>query len=142
MRVKTQSPRDHPSFANATVMSKHTAQAALSLTINDMQTMIHQALSIGNTTTLSSSDTSILSDKSLDRWFFDFGVSNHMTFNFNLFQHVSSLHSPPHIQTANRSFIIASHNGTIHSHNLTLSDVLLTPQLSMNLISIGQLCEK
>ena len=104
--------------------------------------MIHQALSIGNIATSNSSNTSIPPGKSLDRWFFDFDASNHMTFNSNIFQHISTLHSLSHIQTANGSSIIAYHSGIIHSPNLSLFDVLLAPQFSMNLIFVGQLCGK
>ena len=47
----------------------------------------------------------------------------------------------PLIQTANSSHIFANHTGSVSTSTLSLSDTYLIPNLTLNLISIGQLCE-
>jgi hypothetical protein len=45
------------------------------------------------------------------------------------------------IYTADSSHISVSHIGTNSSPNLTIPDTYLVPKLSLNILSIGQLCE-
>ena len=45
------------------------------------------------------------------------------------------------IYTADGTPMLVSHKGTIFSPCLSLSDTLHIPKLSLNLLSIGQLCE-
>ena len=45
------------------------------------------------------------------------------------------------IQTANVSHIFASHTGSVSTSTLSLSDTYLIPNLTLNLIFVGQLCE-
>ena len=47
----------------------------------------------------------------------------------------------PLIQTANSSHIFANHTSSVSTSTLSLSDTYLIPNLTLNLISIGQLCE-
>uniref|UniRef100_A0A2N9J177 Uncharacterized protein n=1 Tax=Fagus sylvatica TaxID=28930 RepID=A0A2N9J177_FAGSY len=47
----------------------------------------------------------------------------------------------PLIQTANGLHIAASHTGSVSTPILSLSDIYLIPNFTLNLISIGQLCE-
>uniref|UniRef100_A0A2N9GI16 CCHC-type domain-containing protein n=1 Tax=Fagus sylvatica TaxID=28930 RepID=A0A2N9GI16_FAGSY len=47
----------------------------------------------------------------------------------------------PLIQTANGSYISANHTGSVSTPTLSLSDTYLIPNLTLNLISVGQLCE-
>uniref|UniRef100_A0A2N9HUR1 Integrase catalytic domain-containing protein n=1 Tax=Fagus sylvatica TaxID=28930 RepID=A0A2N9HUR1_FAGSY len=52
----------------------------------------------------------------------------------------STTHAPL-IQTANGSYISANHTGSVSTPKLSLSDTYLIPNLTLNLISVGQLCE-
>ena len=57
---------------------------------------------------------------------------------------LSSLHpapSAPIIQTANGSSMSVSHIGHVSTSNLTLPYTYFIPQLELNLISVGQLCD-
>ena len=45
------------------------------------------------------------------------------------------------IQTANGSHIAANHIGSVSTPTLSLSDTYLIPNLTLNLIFVGQLCE-
>uniref|UniRef100_A0A2N9G4E2 Integrase catalytic domain-containing protein n=1 Tax=Fagus sylvatica TaxID=28930 RepID=A0A2N9G4E2_FAGSY len=47
----------------------------------------------------------------------------------------------PIIYTADSSHMSVSHIGTISSPDLTIPDTYLVPKLSLNLLSVGQLCE-
>ena len=47
----------------------------------------------------------------------------------------------PLIQTANGSHIFASHTGSVSTSTLSLFNTYLIPNLTLNLISVGQLCE-
>uniref|UniRef100_A0A2N9IMR4 Retrovirus-related Pol polyprotein from transposon TNT 1-94-like beta-barrel domain-containing protein n=1 Tax=Fagus sylvatica TaxID=28930 RepID=A0A2N9IMR4_FAGSY len=58
-----------------------------------------------------------------------------------LFSSVIPTTHAPLIQTANGSHISASHTGSVSTSTLSLSDTYLIPNLTLNLISIGQLCE-
>ena len=74
-------------------------------------------------------------------WYFDFACCNHLSPNSQLFYSVIPTTYTPLIQTANSSHISASHTGSISTPTLSLSDTYLIPNLTLNLISIGQLCE-
>lgn len=107
----------------------------------DIKEMIKQALSIGNNPTAASA-FSISSGIYSTEWFLDSGASNHMTFNQKFFE---SLHPviTPKIHTADGSTITASHIGLVNnSNNFYVPDVLLVPNIAMNLISVGQLCDQ
>jgi hypothetical protein len=58
-----------------------------------------------------------------------------------LFSSVIPTTHAPLIQTANGSHISVSHIGSVSTSTLSLSDTYLIPNLTLNLISIGQLCE-
>uniref|UniRef100_A0A2N9E5K5 Reverse transcriptase Ty1/copia-type domain-containing protein n=1 Tax=Fagus sylvatica TaxID=28930 RepID=A0A2N9E5K5_FAGSY len=58
-----------------------------------------------------------------------------------LFSSVIPTTHAPLIQTANDSHITANHTGSVSTPTLSLSDTYLIPNLTLNLISIGQLCE-
>jgi hypothetical protein len=58
-----------------------------------------------------------------------------------LFSSVIPTTYTPLIQTVNSLHISASHTGSISTPTLSLSDTYLIPNLTLNLISIGQLCE-
>ena len=48
---------------------------------------------------------------------------------------------PISIYTADGTLMFVSHKGRISSPSLSLSDTFHVPKLSLNLLSVGQLCE-
>jgi hypothetical protein len=74
-------------------------------------------------------------------WYFDSACCNHMSPDSQLFSSVIPTTHAPLIQTANGSYISANHTGSVSTPKLSLSDTYLIPNLTLNLISVGQLCE-
>ncbi|CAL9017369.1 unnamed protein product [Prunus brigantina] len=70
-----------------------------------------------------------------------------MTYDPSSFHHSTPITSSPIIHTADGSLVIASYIGySINNYikitnALSLPDVFLIPKLSMNLLSVGQLCD-
>jgi hypothetical protein len=64
-----------------------------------------------------------------------------MTPNSSIFSTKSVLPRPTTIYTANGSHLDVSHIGSVSTHQLSMSDTYLVPNLSLNLLSVGQLCE-
>jgi hypothetical protein len=64
-----------------------------------------------------------------------------MTSDPILFSHKSALSPNPTIYTADGSRLPVSHNGSISLPNLFVDNTYLVPQLSLNLLLVGQLCE-
>jgi len=95
--------------------------------------LIHQVLS------QSSIALSVTPGKS--QWFRDSACCNHMTSNSTIFSHKTVISPNPAIYTADGSHMPVSHVGSISTSNLSVSDTYLVPKLSLNLLSVGQLCE-
>uniref|UniRef100_A0A2N9EMC0 Retrovirus-related Pol polyprotein from transposon TNT 1-94-like beta-barrel domain-containing protein n=1 Tax=Fagus sylvatica TaxID=28930 RepID=A0A2N9EMC0_FAGSY len=74
-------------------------------------------------------------------WYFDSACCNHMSPDSQLFSSVIPTTHAPLIQTANGLHIFASHTGSVSTPTLSLSDTYLIPNLTLNLIYVGQLCE-
>ena len=73
-------------------------------------------------------------------WLLDSACCNHMSSSPNVIpSHTPS--SLPTIYTANGSSMHVSHQGTISTPNLSVSNVYHIPQLTHNLLSVGQLTE-
>jgi hypothetical protein len=64
-----------------------------------------------------------------------------MSPNSQLFSSVIPTTHTPLIQTANDSHIAASHTGSVSTPTLSLSNIYLILNLTLNLISVVQLCE-
>ena len=64
-----------------------------------------------------------------------------MTLDESQFSNKTPLEHPITIYTADGTPILVSHKGTISSHCLSLSDTFHIPNLSLNLLFVGQLCE-
>ncbi|KAG9447270.1 hypothetical protein H6P81_013398 [Aristolochia fimbriata] len=108
-------------------------------TFGDIQEMINKALIGLAQGTSSASALSVSSGKS--SWIIDSGASNHMTFDSTLFMSTSSSSLSP-IYIADGSTLSVSYSGSIcTSRGIHLSDVFHVPALSMNLLSVGQLCD-
>ena len=88
-----------------------------------------------------SSSAKVSSVVSGNTWYFDSACCNHMSPDSQLFSSVIPTTHAPLIQTANGSYIVASHTGSVSTPKLSLSDTYLIPNLTLNLISVGQLCE-
>jgi hypothetical protein len=89
---------------------------------------------------LSSSDK-VSSAVSGNTWYFDSACCNHMSPDSQLFSSIIPTTHTPLIQTANGSHLAASHTGSVSTSTLSLSNTYLIPNLTLNLISVGQLCE-
>jgi hypothetical protein len=89
---------------------------------------------------LSSSDK-VSSAVSGNTWYFDSACCNHMSPDSQLFSSVIPTTHAHFIQTANGSHIAASNTGSVSNPTLSLSDTYLISNLTLNLISVGQLCE-
>jgi transposase InsO family protein len=74
-------------------------------------------------------------------WLLDSACCNHMTPHASHFSQKTPLAPSPIIYTADSSHMSVSHIGTISSPDLTIPDTYLVPKLSLNLLSVGQLCE-
>ena len=64
-----------------------------------------------------------------------------MTPNESQFFDKAPLEHPITIYTADGTPMPVSHNGTITSTCLSLNDTFHIPKLSLNLLSVGQICE-
>ena len=64
-----------------------------------------------------------------------------MTSDESQFSNKAPLEHPITIYTANGTPMPVSHKGTISSPCLSLSDTFHIPKLSLNFLSVGQLCE-
>ena len=106
---------------------------ASSLTTADIEAVVQQVLSHTSTA------LSVTSSK--QPWFFDTACCNHMTPNESQFFDKAPFEYPITIYTADGTPMPISHKGTIYSPYLSLSDTFHIPKLSLNLLSIGQLCE-
>jgi hypothetical protein len=73
--------------------------------------------------------------------FIDSACCNHMTPNSSLFSFKSVLPSPTTIYTANDSHLNVSHIGLVSTRQLSVPDTYFVPNISLNLLYIGQLCE-
>ena len=106
---------------------------ALSLATADIEAFVQQVLSCASTA------LSVTSGKQL--WFFDIACCNHMTPDESQFSDKALLEHPITIYTADGTPMPVSHKGTISSPCLSLNDTFHIPKLSLNLLSVGQLCE-
>jgi hypothetical protein len=103
------------------------------ITISQLESMFHRYMS---QLSLALSVTS--GNKS---WLLDSVCCNHMTPHASHFSQKTPLAHFPIIYTADSSHMSVSHISTISSPNLTIPDTYLVPKLSLNLLSVGQLCE-
>ncbi|KAL5767487.1 hypothetical protein ACOSQ2_014270 [Xanthoceras sorbifolium] len=131
--------RNIPSFPQAAAVCPPAPLAltgpslASSLTTADIEAVLQQVLSRTSTA------LSVTSGK--QPWFFDTACCNHMTPDESQFSDKASLEHPITIYTADGTPMPVSHKGKISSSGLSLSDTYHIPKLSLNLLSVGQLCE-
>uniref|UniRef100_A0A2N9HM62 Retrovirus-related Pol polyprotein from transposon TNT 1-94-like beta-barrel domain-containing protein n=1 Tax=Fagus sylvatica TaxID=28930 RepID=A0A2N9HM62_FAGSY len=103
------------------------------VTVSQLESMFHRYMS---------QPSPILSVTSGNKsWLLDSACCNHMTPHASHFSQKTLLAPSPIIYTADSSHMSISHIGTISSPDLTIPDTYLVPKLSLNLLSVGQLCE-
>ena len=105
---------------------------ASSLTTADIEAVVQQVLS--------RTFTALSVTSSKQPWFFDTACCNHMTPDKSQFSDKTPLEHPITIYTTDGTSMPVSHKGTIPSPCLSLSDTFHIPKLSLNLLSVGQLC--
>jgi hypothetical protein len=101
----------------------------------EIEALIHQVLS---KSTLNTAMSTILANSS---WYIDSTCCNHMTPNSSIFSTKFVLPRPTTIYTANGSHLNVSHTGSVSTYQLSMSNTYLMPNLSLNLLSVGELCE-
>uniref|UniRef100_A0A2N9IWM2 Integrase catalytic domain-containing protein n=1 Tax=Fagus sylvatica TaxID=28930 RepID=A0A2N9IWM2_FAGSY len=103
------------------------------VTVSQLESMFHRYMS---------QPSPVLSVTSGNKsWLLDSACCNHMTPHASHFSQKMPLAPSPIIYTADSSHMSVSHIGTISSPDLTIPDTYLVPKLSLNLLSVGQLCE-
>ncbi|KAF7132947.1 hypothetical protein RHSIM_Rhsim09G0089300 [Rhododendron simsii] len=111
-------------------------------TKSDLPSVFADILSKSGILSKSSKHSSALSAATgTSSWFFDSACCNHMTSDSAIFSSKLHASNTPAIQTADGSHIHVGHIGHISTPTISLSDTYLIPKLTLNLISIGQLCE-
>ena len=90
---------------------------------------------------LSQTSTSFSVTSSKHSWFFYTTCCNHMTLDESQFSDKAPLAHPIFVDTTNGTPMPVNHKGTISSPSLSLSDTFYIPKFSLNLLSVGQLCE-
>uniref|UniRef100_A0A2N9EDP9 Integrase catalytic domain-containing protein n=1 Tax=Fagus sylvatica TaxID=28930 RepID=A0A2N9EDP9_FAGSY len=103
------------------------------VTVSQLESMFHRYMSQPSPTLSVTSG-----NKS---WLLDSACCNHMTPHASYFSQKTPLAHSPIIYTADNSHMSVSHICTISSPDLTIPDTYLVPKLSLNLLSVGQLCE-
>ena len=103
--------------------------------MSDIEALIKQVMSSNNSTSMSATHGN-------SRWFFDSACSNHMTTDIKSLPAATLVSSLPPIHTASGNTMNITHTGHVSTLNLTLPDTYYIPNLKLNLISIGQLCEQ
>jgi hypothetical protein len=129
-------PRPVNHFVTAAAEESPSAPSLSSVSVSELGPlvfiMVKQFLSTSNKVS-----SSVLGNT----WYFDFACCNHMSPDSQLFSSVIPTTHAPFIQTTNGSHISASHTGSVSTPTLSLSDTYLILNLTLNLISVGQLCE-
>jgi hypothetical protein len=103
------------------------------VTVSQLESMFHRYIS------QPSPALSVISGNK--SWLLDSACCNHMTPHASHFSQKTPLAPSSIIYTANSSYMSVSHIGTISSPDLTIPDTYLVPKLSLNLLSVSQLCE-
>jgi len=74
-------------------------------------------------------------------WVLDSGASFHMTSDKSQLDFYRPLPNNKHVQTADGSSCIVTHHDNLATSDFIVSNVSFVPQLSMNLMSVGQLTD-
>ncbi|TYK13837.1 Integrase, catalytic core [Cucumis melo var. makuwa] len=99
--------------------------------ISDLQSLLNQLIS---------SSSSTLAVSPGNRWLFDSACCNHMTSNYSLMNTPSAAKSLPPIYAVDGNCMNITHIGTINTPSLNLPHTYCVPNLTFNLVSVGELC--
>ncbi|KAL0541716.1 hypothetical protein IC582_021771 [Cucumis melo] len=100
--------------------------------ISDLQSLLNQLIS---------SSSSALAVSSGNRWLLDSACCNHMTSNYSLMNTPSPAKSLPPIYAADGNCMNITHIGTVNTPSMNLPHTYCVPNLTFNLVSVGQLCD-
>ncbi|KAL0546824.1 hypothetical protein IC582_016742 [Cucumis melo] len=100
--------------------------------ISDLQSLLNQLIS---------SSSSALAVSSGNRWLLDSAYCNHMTSNYSLMNTPSPVKSLPPIYAADGNCMNITHIGTVNTPSMNLPHTYCVPNLTFNLVSVGQLCD-
>ncbi|GAV85907.1 hypothetical protein CFOL_v3_29341 [Cephalotus follicularis] len=103
------------------------------LSTADLKALLNQVMS--------RTGSSAMSATSGNTWLTDSACCNHMTSDSQLFTSKPIVHHGPTIHTANGSSMHVTYTGTVKTQSFSIPDTYLVPQLSLNLLSIGELCD-
>ena len=131
-------PRGGPSKSAATT-ADHSASTAFveGISASHIEDIVKQILACSG----NSSSTALSVTSGNSSWYFDSGCCNHMTPDPTLFSTKHSAFHTPTIQTADGTPMSVSHIGKVSTSHTSLPDTYCIPKLTLNLISVGQLCD-
>ena len=147
-KTQTNVPIGKPYHRQSHVVGAVTEELSPTFSLSDLESILKQLAASTSTSASAqaSAQSAISSALSVtpgisNSWFFDSGCCNHMTAQSNFFVSKTTPSRTPAIHTTDNSKLLVSHTGAISTPSLSLADVLLVPRLTLNLISVGQLCE-
>lgn len=103
--------------------------------MSDIEALIKKVISFNTSTTM-------FATHGKPRWFLDSACCNHMTTDIKALPYVTLVSSLPPIHTTNGNTMNIAHTGHVSTSNITLSHTYCIPNLTLNLIYVGQLCEQ
>lgn len=130
-------PHHRSTAAAATEDSSSPTSPTSSLSHADLTALLKQVLS----TSGNPPPTALSVTPGTSSWYFDSACCNHMTSDNSLFTTKALTSHLPAIHTANGSHMHVHHIGQIFNSKVSLPDTYFIPQFTLNLISVGQLCE-
>jgi hypothetical protein len=129
-------PRPDNLFVVATAKESISAPSLSSVSVSELRPLVFSI--VKQFMSISGKVSSVVSGNT---WYFDSTCCNHMSPDSQLFSSVIPTTHALLIQTTNGSHISVSHTGSVSTPTLSFSDTYLIPNLTLNLISVGQLCE-
>ena len=140
----THPPRPKGGFSKSKIMSNlgsssfivaATTEGSTFVTMSDLEAMVKQVISSNSSIAMSTTPGN-------SPWFFYSVCCNHMTTDINILSSKTPISSLPPIRTVNGTKMTITHTSYITTPNLSLPETYHIPNLTFNLISVGQLCEK
>jgi transposase InsO family protein len=128
-----------PAAPSSVASTGQASGSSITLSAADFEAIVNQVV-MSRSGNVSSSVLSVLPGTS-SPWLFDSACCNHMTPHPTSFTTSAPLPHSSLIRTADGSTMNVKNIGTINTPSLSLPEVFHVPELSFNLISVGQLCE-
>lgn len=104
---------------------------------DDIEAIVRQVLSSSGTPP----STALSVTTGSSSWFFDSSCCNHMTSDPNIFSSRTPASNILTIHRADGAHMHVTHTGLVSTFTLSLANTYLIPKLTLNPISIGQLCD-